>query len=535
MGPNLICPGDNLRVRLNAPIGSGSTIPLSVGTFPVMFSAAKFVDVAVLEYEWDGKKHQMTNSEFVTAFQDLPGYRQENYNNEEGKVEYLQELLSEKLKLLAAESAGFHEDEDLLHKAEDYRNQLLVEKLTEVEVDEKVAYTEPELVDYYEAHKEEYVEEETVRATCVSLLDENKAEEAYAMLQEGDDIAEIAEKFKNDLRGPGDGPSDPGNTGFFTRDASENWMPFVNALFDMEIGVVTEEQMELDIGDDVYYLIFRKEEQKPSRQETFDEVKDSIVTIIEQQKKRERILSWVDEVTKKGKLKLYPELIPVPDKPTEEDAVEGTVIAEFEWKGKHQITLEEMMQEISELPEYKQKQYSETKEGLEEYMTLMAESRLILMMAKEQDLDQDGKIQKKVQEDLHELMVEKITGIEVEQKVKPTEADFKAYYEANISEYVSPEQVRVTCIAVSNKETTEKALTEIHQDGRDITEIAKELSEKGELEGPGSDPNSPGDTGFFSRDSFSGVVKPFVDLAFDLQIGEINKEIIEVEVQSNEY
>ena len=61
------------------------------------------------------------------------------------------------------------------------------------------------------------------------------------------------------------------------------------------------------------------------------------------------------------------------------------------------------------------------------------------------------------------------------------------------------------------------------------------MSEKGELEGPGSDPNSPGDTGFFSRDSFSGVVKPFVDLAFDLQIGEINKEIIEVDVQGTEY
>lgn len=322
--PNLIYPGDNLRVRLNAPIGSGSTIPLPIGTFPVIFSATKSVDAAILEYEWDGKKYQMTNSEFVTAFQDLPGYRQENYDSEEGRVEYLQELLSEKLKLLAAESAGFHEDEDLLHKAEDYRNQLLVERLTEVEVDEKVAYTDQELMDYYEAHKEEYVEEETVRATCVSLLDENKAEEAYAMFQEGSEITEIAEKFKNDLRGPGDGSSDPGNTGFFTRDASENWMPFVDAIFDMEIGGVTEEQMELDIGDDVYYLIFRKEEQKPSRQETFDEVKDNIVTVIEQQKKRERILSWVDEVTREGKLKLYPELIPVPEKPTEEEAAEET-------------------------------------------------------------------------------------------------------------------------------------------------------------------------------------------------------------------
>ena len=52
-------------------------------------------------------------------------------------------------------------------------------------------------------------------------------------------------------------------------------------------------------------------------------------------------------------------------------AAEGTVIAEFEWDGKHQITLEEMMQEIAELPEYKQKKYKD-KSGLEEYMILMA-------------------------------------------------------------------------------------------------------------------------------------------------------------------
>ena len=32
---------------------------------------------------------------------------------------------------------------------------------------------------------------------------------------------------------------------------------------------------------------------------------------------------------------------------------DGTVIAEFEWDGKHHITLEEMMAEIDELPDYK--------------------------------------------------------------------------------------------------------------------------------------------------------------------------------------
>ena len=87
---------------------------------------------------------------------------------------------------------------------------------------------------------------------------------------------------------------------------------------------------------------------------------------------------------------------------------DGTVIAEFEWNGKQRITLEEMMQEISELPEYKQRQYQD-KEGLEEYMTLMAESRLILCLAKDQKLNEDEEIIKKVQDYLHELMVDRIT------------------------------------------------------------------------------------------------------------------------------
>merc|ERR1712096_500219 len=126
------------------------------------------------------------------------------------------------------------------------------------EVDEKIAYTEQELVDYYEVKKAEYVDEETVQATCVSLIDEKKAEEAYAMYQKGVDLAEIAETFKKDLQGPGDSQNEPGNTGEFRRDASESWIPFVEAVFEMEIGDESPEPLELDIGDNVFYLLFRK-------------------------------------------------------------------------------------------------------------------------------------------------------------------------------------------------------------------------------------------------------------------------------------
>ena len=234
--PHLVYPGDQLNIRLHAPGGIG-IMTSTVASVSVVASTAEFVDPVVLEYEWESEKYQITNSEFVTAFQDLPSYKQENYVSDEGGITtYLGEYVGEKLKLLAARSNGFDEDDDIIRKAEDYRNQLLVERLTEVEVDEKIAYSEKELVEYYEENKTEYIEEETVQATCVSLTDEKKAEEAYAMYQEGIDLAEIAETFKSDLQGPGDSQNDPGNTGKFRRDASENWIPFVEAIFGMEVG-----------------------------------------------------------------------------------------------------------------------------------------------------------------------------------------------------------------------------------------------------------------------------------------------------------
>lgn len=217
------------------------------------------------------------------------------------------------------------------------------------------------------------------------------------------------------------------------------------------------------------------------------------------------------------------------------EKIEGTIIAEFDWNGaKHHITLEEMMQEISELPDYKQEQYQETTEGLEEYMTLMAESRLILMIAQDQNLQENEEIQEKIQDYLHELMLEKITDLEVDQKLKVTEDDFRLYYEENKKEYIDPEQVRLTCITVRSEDRAKETLQQI-TDGADIKKLAQTLSDRGELEGPGANPENPGDTGFISYSSFSDMVKPFLDAAFALEIGDTHNEMIRAEVRGEPY
>ena len=212
---------------------------------------------------------------------------------------------------------------------------------------------------------------------------------------------------------------------------------------------------------------------------------------------------------------------------------DGTVIAEFEWNGKHRITLEEMMQEISELPEYKQRQYQD-KEGLETYMLLMAESRLILNLARDQGLNEDTEILKKVQDYLHELMVKRITSQEVDDKLALTEQDYLEYYETHKEEYVRPAQVRLMCITLTDRMRADETYAQI-KEGREIDEIAQELADKGELVGPGANPASPGDTDYISRESFPAGTEPFLDAAFSTEIGVMHDGVIEVDVQGQMY
>ncbi len=231
-----------------------------------------------------------------------------------------------------------------------------------------------------------------------------------------------------------------------------------------------------------------------------------------------------------GVLAIHPVFYGCSDKAIGAD---GTVIAEYEWKGKHRITLEEMRQEISELPEYKQRQYQD-KEGLETYMLLMAESRLILALASDEKLNEDPEILKKVQDYLHELMVKRITTQEVDDKLSLSEADYVAYYEAHKEEYVRPEQVRLLCITLLNKERADEVFAQI-KEGKDLAELAQELSDRGELVGPGANPTSPGDTDYFSRDSYPPGTEPFLDAAFAAEIGDTHDGVIEVEVQGQKY
>lgn len=276
--------------------------------------------IIIAEFKWKGELQQISLIELETAIAELPVYRQQNYSTKQGKAEYLEDYIDEKLKLLQATDLGYDKLEDFLNKMDDYTHQLMVEKLTEIEVDAKVQFGEEDLQQYYDEHKGDYIEEARVRATCITLDDEDLAHETLDQIKAGKDIAEIAKELSDDNKianGPGKNIDDPGNTNFFTKSASPNWSEFIEAAFEQEIGEMTESVFETDVDDKTYYLIFRKEEHQPDRQKEFDEVKSDIERKVLRQKKRARIFEWIEEMSSAAKLKTYPENIPIPPEPEE--------------------------------------------------------------------------------------------------------------------------------------------------------------------------------------------------------------------------
>lgn len=282
--------------------------------------------VILAEFTWNGEPHQISLADLNAAIAELPVYRQQNYESRADKAEYLGEMIEEKLKILRAADEGFDKLPAHLKKLEEYTHQLMVEKITETEVDAKVTYTDEELMAHYQENLSEYIEPAKARATCITLDDEELANETLDAILVGKDIVVRAKELSDAGKlasGPGTNRDEPGNTYLFSIAASAQWEEFINAAFAQEIGEITDTVFETEVGDKTFYLIFRKEEHHPERQKEFAEVKDDIQREVKRNKKRIRINEWIEEISAHGKLQTFPENIPALPEPEEAEPEES--------------------------------------------------------------------------------------------------------------------------------------------------------------------------------------------------------------------
>lgn len=288
------------------------------------------------------EEERITLKDLENEINQLPEYKRDRYKDQKGKQEYLAEVTENRMLVAVAKNLGLDKDPETVSKINEYRHQLMVEKLVEQEIDQKAlaSTTDEDLKKYYDEHLKDYIEPEKVRLTCITATDKKRAEEIYNQIKDGADIAKLAKESSDKGENVGPGGRAGGDTGFFSREDYSMAPNLVEVAFKLENGQISE-LVEQEVQNALYYMIFRLEEKNPEHQKPLGEVKDDIRREVENAKKKARMDEWLKELYKRSNMKISLDKLPPPPTKEEEKSESQPEQPEQEAEPKPEETKEE--------------------------------------------------------------------------------------------------------------------------------------------------------------------------------------------------
>ena len=176
-----------------------------------------------------------------------------------------------------------------------------------------------------------------------------------------------------------------------------------------------------------------------------------------------------------------------------------------------EITLSEFTERIKEYPALAHggEMTEETKKG---FLDNLIVRELIFQEALRLGIDKDKETIDFIEEMKKRVIVDKFFKKEVDQKIQVSEEEIKKFFDKNLEETKSPDEVRASHILLKTREEADMVLKKVKQ-GAKFEDLAKKFSTD-----PGSK-DTGGDLGFFSQ----GMMVPeFDSIAFKLKVGEVS-------------
>lgn len=186
--------------------------------------------------------------------------------------------------------------EQLLMSEAEYRKELEEQLTLEALYQQVVAGQEvgpQEIADYYEQNKEQFVIPERIRASHILLNTEEEARQVLALLRGGAQFDQLAVERSVDHTAR----ENRGDLGYFDRDASLV-AEFKEAAFSLKTGEVTPSPVKTMFG---YHLI-KVVDRIPARQQSLEEVRETIVDRLRQNKEMSFFQQFVEELREGAKI-----------------------------------------------------------------------------------------------------------------------------------------------------------------------------------------------------------------------------------------
>lgn len=121
----------------------------------------------------------ITKLEVDAELEKVPPFYRGQFDSEEGRQKFLQQLIERRLLMAEAMRAGVAGNPDIHARLEETRENVLIRALIEKEVSQKAQPSEAEIKKHYKEHAKDFQTPEQVRARMIVTPSKAKAEEAY--------------------------------------------------------------------------------------------------------------------------------------------------------------------------------------------------------------------------------------------------------------------------------------------------------------------------------------------------------------------
>lgn len=438
----------------------------------------------------------------------------------------LEQLITKQLKLIAAYHQGFDKDQDIQARIAETERRAVYQALIEKDLIEKYV-PESDIKEYYKRSGEQ------VRVRQVFIgLPENAAEKdiseslrlltnARNRVLRGEDFITIVKEYSSDSTTIKNG----GDMGFLTWGSSLYDRNLLETAFNLKEG-----RISLPFRTGKGYHLIKVEERKKENQQPYESMKERIKQLLFKQRRKELETAYFDMIEKvksengveyvDDNIRYFAES--VKNTLAKPDSLKSRSADQFDGIKEEDkdrvlltnrqgafITIGKVIDDIRRFPTYKQPRLDNEK-MVREWLERVVPYELLISKGYEDNLQNSHTVRQKITAQLEHLMLQRIENQEIHDKVKPTDADYKAYYEVNKLKYQQPETIKVQEIFVKDHSLGTELATRAKR-GEDFSSLADQYNERSTTK------NNHGMLGNIRKEQYGNVGKT----AFEMSVGEI--------------
>jgi len=174
---------------------------------------------------------------------------------------------------------------------EEFKREMLLQKLIAVDVNAKIKITEDEAEEYFNKHRDNYKTESRVRVAQIVVRDMTLAKEVLKRLNSGENFAKVAADVSI-----GPEAHRGGDLGFITKLIMPD--PLDKTIFSLPVNKISP-----IVQSSYGFHIFKVLEIQSARIENFTDVKEDVIADIRSQKEESAFANWLKELKMKAVIK----------------------------------------------------------------------------------------------------------------------------------------------------------------------------------------------------------------------------------------